>query len=149
MRLVIDSSSYWYVEAVFAGHIFGIYQDESTREVCGIFRGGAFYDYHIIQLWTGDDVEWKGAWIGFRTGHGTPVHPYIIVPLRQAAHHYKLFVDDADAGYATDDFRGIAVLGFSYLLGGNPALYYEAAALFLYECHLVIPFGLCSDGDFA
>ena len=55
-------------------------------------------------------VEREGALVGLTAGHGTAVHPHIIISLGQATHHDELIVDETHAGHAADDFTSVGVL---------------------------------------
>lgn len=65
-----------------------------------------------LSIWLlGDHVEGEGALVSLTAGHGTTVHPHIIISLCQATHHDELVVDEAHTGHAADHFTGVGILG--------------------------------------
>ena len=47
---IVDASAYRYRERVFRRDVFGVYEYESSAEVCRIFRCRRLYDHHVVEL---------------------------------------------------------------------------------------------------
>ena len=125
-RCVVPVGSYADGPCVSYGYVLGIHLDKTSAEVGRIFRAGRFDNQQIVYLAARDDVEGEGAGIGLRTRCRSSVYPYIVVPLREAAHHHKLVFYQAHARHAPDDLAGVGVLCAAYLLSRHVAHHHLA-----------------------
>ena len=121
MRLIVQGTAQRDTKIVLLGNILCGDMDEPAREVRRILGCGAFYDHQVINLAGRNQIEGKSAAIRFAPRHGGSVHPYIIVALRQPAHHYVLAVHQRDTGNSLDYFGGIIIYRAFNLLRGNTA----------------------------
>ncbi len=121
--------------AVF-GYVLGLDEHHAAGVVGGVFGCGGLDNHQVIELRGGQQVERERAGVGFRTGDGGTVDPYLVVALGEPPHHDELVVDERDARHAADDLGGVAVLGALYLLAADARLDAEGGFGGLENAHL-------------
>ena len=130
-RRTVPVAAHRDMKGILQGNLFGIDHDEATCVVGRIFRRRRLHDGEVVDLVAWNHVEREGSLVGLTAGHGTPIHPHIIISLGQATHHNEFVVDEAHTGHAADDFAGIGVLGELDILGRDVA--HDDGTVFYFE----------------
>ena len=106
----IHISTKGYGKTVVRRNVFGSHLYKPSAIVGWINGTGRLDDGEMINLGCRDDIERKRTRIGLAAGNSTSVNPYIVITLRESAHHDELVLNQADARNATYHFTGIAIL---------------------------------------
>ena len=110
VRLVVPVAAHRCRPAVLRGNILREDLNEAPAEVGRIFRAWRFHHLQMVNLPSRNDVERKRPRVGLRARHGTPIYPYVVVALREPAHHDEFVFDEADARNATYHLARVAIL---------------------------------------